>query len=81
MKCVIQRVRKASVDVDGDRIAEIGAGLLVLGGIEKGDTEATMSAIRLARGFTGRARILSGAFRSRSGFQSRPRRGRHRHRR
>lgn len=44
MKCVIQRVRRASVDVDGTRVSEIGIGLLVLGGVEKGDTDETMAA-------------------------------------
>ncbi len=39
MKCVIQRVRSASVTVGDERVAEIGAGLLVLAGIEKGDSE------------------------------------------
>lgn len=44
MKCVIQRVRSASVSVDGAEIARIGAGLLVLGAVEKGDSDATMAA-------------------------------------
>lgn len=44
MKCVIQRVRSASVSVDGDEIARIGVGLLVLGAVEKGDTDAAMAA-------------------------------------
>jgi D-tyrosyl-tRNA(Tyr) deacylase len=39
MKCVIQRVRRASVDVGGERVSEIGPGLLVLAAVEKGDTE------------------------------------------
>ena len=43
MKCVIQRVRKASVHVDGALISEIGAGLLVLAGVEKGDGEPAMA--------------------------------------
>jgi D-tyrosyl-tRNA(Tyr) deacylase len=37
MKAVIQRVSKASVDVDGKIISSIGDGLLVLIGIEQGD--------------------------------------------
>ena len=37
MRVVIQRVAEASVTVNGHRIAEIGAGLLVLLGIAEGD--------------------------------------------
>ncbi len=43
MKCVVQRVRRASVDVGESRVSEIGAGLLVLAGVEKGDSEETMA--------------------------------------
>lgn len=39
MKAVLQRVRHASVTVDGERISEIGQGLLVLLGVADGDTE------------------------------------------
>jgi len=39
MKAVIQRVDSASVSVEGSEISRIGAGLLVLLGVEKGDTE------------------------------------------
>jgi len=39
MKAVLQRVGSASVTVDGQTIAGIGQGLLVLLGIAKGDTE------------------------------------------
>ncbi len=42
MKCVIQRVRRASVSVGADLISEIGAGLLVLAAVEKGDGEQAM---------------------------------------
>ena len=35
MKCLLQRVTKAAVDVDGDRIGAIDSGLLVLVGFEK----------------------------------------------
>ena len=42
MKCVIQRVRRASVAVADEVVAEIGAGLLVLAGVEKGDGEQAM---------------------------------------
>ena len=39
MKAVLQRVTEAGVSVDGDAVAEIGAGLLVLICIEVGDDE------------------------------------------
>ena len=39
MKAVIQRVDHASVNIDGIEISRIGAGLLVLLGVEKGDGE------------------------------------------
>jgi D-tyrosyl-tRNA(Tyr) deacylase len=38
---LLQRVTAASVEVDGESIAEIGAGLLVLVGVERGDEETT----------------------------------------
>jgi len=42
MKCVIQRVCRASVAVNDETVASIDAGLLVLAGVEKGDAEETM---------------------------------------
>src|SRR5204863_6889140 len=42
MKCVIQRVRRASVSVNDEVVASIDTGLLVLAGVEKGDTEDAM---------------------------------------
>ena len=39
MKCVIQRVRRASVSVGGEHVSEIGPGMLILGAVEKGDSE------------------------------------------
>lgn len=39
MKAVIQRVTRASVEVEGRRVGAIGAGLLVLLGVAKGDGE------------------------------------------
>ena len=40
MRCVIQRVTRASVTVSGERVSEIQNGFLVLVGAEEGDTEA-----------------------------------------
>ena len=40
MKTVVQRVSYGSVTVDGQRVAEIGAGLVVLAGVGRGDGEA-----------------------------------------
>ncbi|HEV7488263.1 MAG TPA: D-aminoacyl-tRNA deacylase [Thermoanaerobaculia bacterium] len=42
MKCVIQRVRRASVTVGDETVSEIGIGLLVLAAVEKGDAEQVM---------------------------------------
>jgi D-tyrosyl-tRNA(Tyr) deacylase len=39
LKAVIQRVGKSSVEVDGNSVGEIGKGILVLLGVEKGDAE------------------------------------------
>ena len=39
MRAVVQRVASASVGVDGERIAAIGHGLLVLVGVGEGDGE------------------------------------------
>ena len=42
MKVVIQRVASASVDIEGERISEIGAGLLILLGVVPDDTESDL---------------------------------------
>lgn len=40
MRALVQRVSQAAVDVEGDRTAQIGPGILVLLGISREDTEA-----------------------------------------
>jgi D-aminoacyl-tRNA deacylase len=40
MRALVQRVKRASVSVDGEQIAAIGPGLLVLLGVHVDDTEA-----------------------------------------
>ncbi|MBN1007607.1 D-aminoacyl-tRNA deacylase [Amphritea pacifica] len=40
MKALIQRVQSASVDIAGERHGEIGAGILLLLGVEKTDTRS-----------------------------------------
>lgn len=42
MRCVIQRVRRASVAVNSETVASIEHGMLVLAGVQKGDREQTM---------------------------------------
>jgi len=43
MKCLLQRVTQASVTVAGEAVGEIDRGLLVLVGVEPGDTEQTVT--------------------------------------
>jgi len=38
LRALVQRVSQAAVDVDGERVAQIGPGLLVLLGIRRGDS-------------------------------------------
>ncbi len=40
MRALVQRVSQAAVDVEGDRVAQIGPGMLVLLGVSREDTEA-----------------------------------------
>ena len=46
MRALVQRVRRASVAVDGDEVAAVGSGLVVLLGVARDDT--TEAADRLA---------------------------------
>ena len=59
MIALIQRVSEARVAVDGRTIAEIGAGLLALVGVERGDGEA--QAARLAERVAGYRVFADGA--------------------
>ena len=43
MRLLIQRVRRASVTIDGTLHSSIGAGLLLLVGIEEADTQEDRS--------------------------------------
>jgi D-tyrosyl-tRNA(Tyr) deacylase len=40
MRALVQRVSQAAVDVEGERVAQIGPGMLVLLGVGAGDGEA-----------------------------------------
>jgi D-tyrosyl-tRNA(Tyr) deacylase len=40
LRALVQRVSQAAVDVEGERVAQIGPGILVLLGISRDDTEA-----------------------------------------
>ena len=51
MRAVVQRVSSASVDVEDERVAEMGEGLLVLVGVGHGDDEG--SAVELAKKIVG----------------------------
>jgi D-tyrosyl-tRNA(Tyr) deacylase len=39
MKALVQRVSQAAVDVEGDRVAQIGPGMLILLGVAVGDSD------------------------------------------
>lgn len=51
MKALIQRVKRASVTIDGALYSKIDSGMLVLLGVEKGDTQenATLLAQKLSK--------------------------------
>jgi D-tyrosyl-tRNA(Tyr) deacylase len=38
MRALVQRVSQAAVDVEGERVAQIGPGMLILLGVRRGDT-------------------------------------------
>ncbi len=40
MRALVQRVSQAAVDVEGERVAQIGPGMLVLLGVSREDTES-----------------------------------------
>ncbi len=40
MRALVQRVSQAAVDVEGERVAQIGPGMLVLLGVSRDDSEA-----------------------------------------
>jgi D-tyrosyl-tRNA(Tyr) deacylase len=40
LRALVQRVSQAAVDVEGERVAQIGPGLLVLLGVSRDDTKA-----------------------------------------
>jgi D-tyrosyl-tRNA(Tyr) deacylase len=40
LKALVQRVSQAAVDVEGERVAQIGPGMLVLLGVSREDTDA-----------------------------------------
>jgi D-aminoacyl-tRNA deacylase len=46
VRALVQRVSQAAVDVEGERVAQIGPGIVVLLGIRRGDSEP--DALRLA---------------------------------
>ena len=43
MRCVVQKVKRASVTVAGELVGEIGMGYMVLVGAEEGDAEADVN--------------------------------------
>jgi D-tyrosyl-tRNA(Tyr) deacylase len=50
VKTVVQRVARAEVRVDGEVVGRIGKGVLVLVGVERGDTEADADVTALKLG-------------------------------
>ncbi|MFN2612172.1 MAG: D-aminoacyl-tRNA deacylase [Solirubrobacterales bacterium] len=50
MRAIVQRVSQAAVDVEGERVAQIGPGMVILLGVSRADGEA--DAARLAEKVT-----------------------------
>ena len=46
MRCVVQRCSRASVNVNGETVGQIGRGFMVLCGVAEGDTDADMEYCR-----------------------------------
>ena len=42
MRALVQRVSQAAVDVEGERVAEIGAGMVILLGVAREDSEESV---------------------------------------
>ena len=61
MRALVQRVSRASVEVEGERIAAIGPGLLVLVGIRDGDGEAEADRLAVSCGRCGSSTTPRGA--------------------
>ena len=73
MRLILQRVSSAAVTIEGREIARIGAGILVLVGVEKGDDEGSvqraveeLTSLRIFSDHTGRMNLdaasVNGAF-------------------
>jgi D-tyrosyl-tRNA(Tyr) deacylase len=67
VRALVQRVSEASVTVDGEQVARIGTGLLVLLGVRTGDTEAQadrlaakLLALRIFEDADGRMNLSAG---------------------
>jgi D-aminoacyl-tRNA deacylase len=52
LRALVQRVSQAAVDVDGERVAQIGPGVVVLLGVRRGDSAQT------AEGLAAKVRAL-----------------------
>lgn len=68
MRLILQRVSHAEVRVDGDRVAEIGQGMLLLTGVQKGDgpaqvekAAAKLSGLRIFEDPSGRMNLDASA--------------------
>ena len=59
MRLLVQRVRRASVDIDGGRFSEIGAGLLVFVGVGPDDTQEDAGKLVRLRIFDDEAGVMN----------------------